>query len=346
MKISLLYDLRNPPQAQWHMPWPDYYAAALEHMEEMERLGFHAITFAEHHGDPDGYNPGMPVMLTAAAGRTKTVRIGANIIQLPLYNPVLLAEQLALIDILSDGRLDVGVGTGVPTFVAEYSMLGVNPRFKPSLLEEGLDILQRCWTEDEPFDYHGKRWDLRDVVIKPKPVQSPIPLWVAAPFAEKPMERVARLGLGVGAAGGMFFNLTGDDDWANWLAGWKQVCERHGRALDTSIIRTVGTCFVSEDPERDWRKHQDAFFYAFNYERNNTQPYVSIMPPLTPENIPSNHRVFQTPEQTIAELRRSYSEEAPGELYVTATKPGMTFEESAEHMRLFAKYVLPVVKDL
>ncbi len=67
MKFGVLYDLRNPPTSEWFTPWPEFYAGALEHMQEMERLGFDTISLAEHHGDPEGYNPSMPVTLTAAA---------------------------------------------------------------------------------------------------------------------------------------------------------------------------------------------------------------------------------------------------------------------------------------
>lgn len=84
MKFGVLYDLRNPPQSEWFTPWPEFYAGAFEHMQEMERLGFDTISLPEHHGDPEGYNPSMPVTLTAAAMRTRRVRICSNIIQLPL----------------------------------------------------------------------------------------------------------------------------------------------------------------------------------------------------------------------------------------------------------------------
>jgi hypothetical protein len=85
MKFGVLYDFRNPPQTQWFMPWPEFYAGVFAHMQEMERLGFDAISLCEHHGDPDGYNPGIAVTMTAAAMRTQRVRITSNIIQLPFY---------------------------------------------------------------------------------------------------------------------------------------------------------------------------------------------------------------------------------------------------------------------
>lgn len=140
MKFGVLYDLRNPPDSDWFMPWPDFYAGAFEHMKEMERLGFDSISLAEHHGDPEGYNPGIPVSLTSAAHHTSRVRICSNIIQLPFYHPVLLAEQLAVLDIVSGGRLDVGIGQGGQTFDMEFAMLGVNSRDRGTRLDEGLEV--------------------------------------------------------------------------------------------------------------------------------------------------------------------------------------------------------------
>lgn len=124
MRFGVLYDLRNPARPGWHRPWSQFYSGAFEHMQEMENVGFDAVSLSEHHGDPDGYNPGLPVTLTAAAHHTNRIRIGTNIIQVPFYHPVLLAEQLAVIDILSGGRLDVGLGQVGPTFNMEFPMLG------------------------------------------------------------------------------------------------------------------------------------------------------------------------------------------------------------------------------
>jgi alkanesulfonate monooxygenase SsuD/methylene tetrahydromethanopterin reductase-like flavin-dependent oxidoreductase (luciferase family) len=349
MKFGIVYDLRNPARDEWFQPWDRFYGGAFEHMREMENLGFDSISFCEHHGDPDGYNPGLPVVLTAAAHHTSRIRIGTNILQLPLYHPVLLAEQLAVIDILSGGRLDLGIGQVGPTFDMEFRMLGVNPKFRPSLLDEGLDILQQCWTSEQPFDYHGKRWQLEDVWVNPKPSQQPVPVWVVAALSTAPMDRVARRGLDVGGLGGAFLGLTGGDMWNQWLTEWRAACVRHGRLPDYAKINTFGTCFVTDDPQAAWARHRDGVYEHFHYRRGEVHPYSSLLmetQPQRPEDVPNWNRVFQTPEQTIAELRSVYADGAPAELHIMASRHGMTWEESAEHMRMFAEKVIPAVKDL
>ena len=350
MKFGVLYDLRNPSRSDWHQPWPEFYAGALEHMEEMERLGFDAVSLPEHHGDPDGYNPGIAVTLTAAALRTKRVRVASNIVQLPYYHPVLLAEQLAVVDILSGGRLDVGIGQVGQTFDMEFAMLGVNARHRPSLMDEGLEILLRAWTEDEPFDFQGKRWSLRGVWVNPKPLQKPRPpVFLVGAFTDAAMDRVARFGLDVGARGGYFTGLTGGDTWRDWMRGWRAACERRGRDPRGVRINTFGTCFVTDDPERAWAKHREGVLAHVDYERQGVRPYTSLLletPPKTPEDLPNWRRLFSTPEQAIAEIREVYADGAPDELHLMAKRHGMSWAESAEYLRAFAEKVIPAVRDL
>lgn len=350
MKFGVLYDVRNPPQSQWVQPWPEFYGDLFAHMQEMERLGYDTVSLAEHHGDPEGYNPGIAVTLTAAAMRTRRIRISSNIIQLPLYHPVLLAEQLAVLDILSNGRVDVGIGQGAPPFAMEFRMLGVNPKERSSRLEEGVEILLRCWTEERPFDFHGKHWDLSGVWINPKPLQKPHPpTFVVAPFSAKAMDRVARFGLDVGGWGGFFTSLTGGETWHQWRHNWQAACERNGRAPTLAKINTFGSCFVCDDPEKAWAEHREGVFASFHYERQGVHPYTSVFldtSPQTPEDLPNWQRLFMTPEQAITELRHVYANGGPGELHLMAKRAGMSWEQSAAYLRNFAEKVIPAVKDL
>ena len=350
MKFGVMYDLRNPPESEWFTPWPEFYAGAFEHVQEMERLGFDAISLNDHHGDPEGYNPGMPVTLTAAALRTQRVRICSNIIQLPLYHPVLLAEELAVLDILSDGRLDVGLGQGLQTFDMEWAMLGLNPRQRPGRFEEGLEILRRCWTEREPFSFHGKYWNLDGVWINPKPLQQPHPpTFVVAVFSTKAMDRVARMGFDVGGRAGFFNGLTGEDVWRQWSQDWRAACDRNGCSPEYARRHVIGTCYVTDDPERAWATHREGAFACFHYERQGVHPYSSVLMetiPEKPEDLPNWQRLFMTPDQAIAELREVYADDAPDELHLVSKRSGMSWQQSAEYRQNFAEKVIPAVKDL
>jgi alkanesulfonate monooxygenase SsuD/methylene tetrahydromethanopterin reductase-like flavin-dependent oxidoreductase (luciferase family) len=350
MRFGLLYDLRNPPLPASFVPWPRFYAEALDHMQEADRLGFEVISFAEHHGDPDGYNPAIIAAMTAAALRTKRARIGTNIIQLPLHHPVLIAEQLAVVDVISNGRVDVGFGLGAG-IEDEFLSLGVNPKQRPSRLEEGLEIVRRCWTEDRPFSYEGKRWQLPDVWINPKPVQKPHPpVFIPAPYSEVALDRVARLGVDVGCNGGFFLGLADKAGWQPWWQSWCAACERHGRNPTDAKTVTWATCFITDDPEKAWAEYREMHFYAANYERRpGVHPYHVLLPsplPEQPEDLAGWQHVFQTPEDAIAQLRDAYADGGPDEVQLMASRPGMPWEKALEYHRNFAERVLPHVRDL
>jgi alkanesulfonate monooxygenase SsuD/methylene tetrahydromethanopterin reductase-like flavin-dependent oxidoreductase (luciferase family) len=350
VRIGLLYDLRNPDRPDWFTPWPAYYEGALDHIERMDAAGFDAIAFAEHHGDPDGYNPATVVSMTAAALRTKRARIGTHIMQLPYYHPVILAEQLAMIDILSGGRLDVAFGAGGRSFDMEFRMLGVNPKQRPSRLEEALEVIVRCWTDDDRFDFHGKRWDFEDLTINPKPLQNPHPpISLTAIRGQPAMDRVARMGLNVCGAGGTIYGLTDKEWWDEWIVTWRDTCARFERDPDSLAISTFGSCFVTDDPERAWARHREGALHQINYERQGIRPYSTSRTGETitePEDLPRWQKLFQTPESAIAELHDAYREHAPDELLLQVARPGMSWDESAEYHENFLTKVMPHVADL
>lgn len=229
-------------------------------------------------------------------------------------------------------------------------MLGLNPRHRPGRFEESLEILRRCWTEDLPFAFHGKHWNLDGVWLNPKPLQQPHPpTFVVAIFSTKAMDRVARLGFDVGARGGFFTGLTGGEVWQQWLQEWRAACERNGRSPEYAKINTFGSCFVTDDPERAWAEHREGAFASFHYERQGVHPYSSLLMetvPEKPEDLPNWQRLFMTPDQTIAELCEVFADDAPDELHLMAKRSGMSWQQSAQFLQNFAEKVIPAVKDL
>ena len=147
-EFGLLYSFRDPPQ--WSVGWKQCYDDHLAHIAEMEQVGFDTIWLTEHHFSEDGYLPSLAVMSAAIAMRTSRVRIGHAIIELPLHHPVALAEDLAVADILSGGRLRVGVGLGRmndwrPSFAHEGLVFGapLDGRGRAPVFQEYIEILQK-----------------------------------------------------------------------------------------------------------------------------------------------------------------------------------------------------------
>jgi alkanesulfonate monooxygenase SsuD/methylene tetrahydromethanopterin reductase-like flavin-dependent oxidoreductase (luciferase family) len=141
-------------------------------VEWSEELGFDEVWFTEHHFIDYGLSVDPATLAAAAAARTRRVRIGLAAAILPFHHPLRLAEQLALVDILADGRLDVGVGRG--NRPAEFAGYRVPQQESRERFDEIVDVMQRAWTE-ERFSYRGRFYAFDDVRVIPKPVQRPHP---------------------------------------------------------------------------------------------------------------------------------------------------------------------------
>ncbi|MDP7547136.1 MAG: LLM class flavin-dependent oxidoreductase, partial [Alphaproteobacteria bacterium] len=153
LRIGVVYDFRNPPDSG--IANQDFYAEILDQAVWLEGLGIDLIWFTEHHFVDDGYLPSWIPVVGAMAARTQNVRFSSDISILPLYQPVRLAEDLAVLDNLSGGRVEIGVGLGyVPQDFAGY---GLPVAQRVSRTDEGLEILTRCFS-GERFSFKGKRY--------------------------------------------------------------------------------------------------------------------------------------------------------------------------------------------
>ncbi|HEY3097906.1 MAG TPA: LLM class flavin-dependent oxidoreductase [Methylomirabilota bacterium] len=144
----------------------------LTQVEWSEELGFDEVWFTEHHFIDYGLSVDPATLASAAAARTRRVRIGLAAAILPFHHPLRLAEQMALVDIISEGRLDVGVGRG--NRPAEFAGYRVPQQESRERFDETVDVMQRAWSE-ERFSYRGRFFSFDDVRVIPKPVQRPHP---------------------------------------------------------------------------------------------------------------------------------------------------------------------------
>src|SRR5688572_21771745 len=140
--FGLAYDFRNPEQ--WKKPYESLYRETLDQIAWAENLGFRSVWLTEHHFCDDGYTPSPLVVAAGIGARTQHMRIGTNLIVLPLHDPMRIAEDAATVSILTGGRFLLGVGQGYHE--AEFEGFGRKLRNRPSLLEEGIEIIRRAWT--------------------------------------------------------------------------------------------------------------------------------------------------------------------------------------------------------
>jgi alkanesulfonate monooxygenase SsuD/methylene tetrahydromethanopterin reductase-like flavin-dependent oxidoreductase (luciferase family) len=162
---------------------PDRSPAAIltEELDQMvlsERLGFDAVWLTEHHFSDYGLSAAPSILAASLAARTSRISIGTAVYVLPFHNPIRLAEDTATLDILSGGRLVVGIGRGNRPL--EFVGYGVNQDHSRSRMEEGVEVLLAAWTQPN-VTFHGQHWNLERIPVQPQPLQKPHPpLAVAA----------------------------------------------------------------------------------------------------------------------------------------------------------------------
>src|SRR5437763_16292735 len=155
----------------------------------MHRLGYDGVGFNEHHTSPYGLMNSPNLLAAAASQRTQRLKLLIYGNLLPLHDPLRLAEELAMLDCMSNGRIVSGVARGIPR---EHNVYGVPMPDSRARFEEAWEIIRRAWTE-EVFSYQGRFWSYKDVAIWPRPVQQPRPpVWVPVTVSKETLEWAGR----------------------------------------------------------------------------------------------------------------------------------------------------------
>ena len=186
MKFGLIYSYQGEKNDGHRI-----FAESVEQVRLAERLGFDHVLVSEHHLVDNGYFPACLVVAAALAARTERIRVGTGVLLLPLYDPLHVAEHGAVLDVISDGRLILGLGQGYRK--EEFDAFGVALKERPSRLEEGTQLIRRLWTEST-VQHHGRHFRIESAMLRPQPRQKPHPpIWIAAK-QKKAVELAARVG--------------------------------------------------------------------------------------------------------------------------------------------------------
>jgi alkanesulfonate monooxygenase SsuD/methylene tetrahydromethanopterin reductase-like flavin-dependent oxidoreductase (luciferase family) len=283
VELVVSYDMRAPA---FGAPARELYAAALDQVAWADALGFDTVGLGEHHAAPDGYNPSPLILAAAMAGRTRRIRFRTAVVLLPLYDPVKLAEDAAVAQLATNGRLVLGVGGGYRP--AEFESFGRRLEDRWRTIGETIELLRRAWT-GEPFTGQGRR-----VWVTPRPdPPPPILLGGGTPAAAR---RAARI------ADGWFPPLE-----PKLWAPYRDECLALGKP-DPGGYPRQGPVFlwISRDPEKDWDRlaphvlHQLRSYSEWTTEAYGkpSGPYAKQMTPETVRRSPA-YRVL-TPEQALA----------------------------------------------
>ncbi|HEX5299768.1 MAG TPA: LLM class flavin-dependent oxidoreductase [Streptosporangiaceae bacterium] len=328
-RLGVWYDFRNP--ARWRVPWPQLYRETLDQAAYAEELGFSSVWLSEHHFSEEGYLPSLAAVLGALAVRTSRVRLGTAVLLAPLHHPLRLAEDLAVVDQLSGGRLDVGIAPGYKP--DEFAVLGVPKAERGARTDETIEILRLAWS-GERFSYAGKHFTFDDVIVAPPPAQlGGPPIWIGGSSLAA-ARRASRYGL-------CFMPDSG--------AG-AEIYDAYRTSVSVPPrVATNRVLFAAESREKAWEICGPHFLYQFNAYRQwfsaagdddshgdeLTDPSV-----LNPE-----HYFVGTPDDILAAITASQQRLGYEELVFWARPPGLPAEAATASLELIARHVLPALRE-
>ncbi len=328
LTFGYLYDFRNPEQ--WRKPWSDFYAEVLDIIAWTEEIGFEGAWIPEHHLADDGYVPSPMMVLSAIAARTKRMKLGAGIALAPLYNPMRFAEDCAILDIMSDGRVEMGLGIGYRR--AETNAFGVDFTKRGRMFDEWLQITTRLWA-GETVDFTGDFYSVQGARLMPPAPRGRIPLFIGG-FADKAIARVALYADG----------YIGDEKISNL---YLEKLRAQGKQAGAGRMRVTGlTTVVARDPEKAMEELAPHFLHVNNtygewFKEDEALGNASTFEPMSLETFKQSGILqIMTPEDAIAMFRR-LQQEMPLDHYMMMLPPGLPTDRFVEYAELFAKEVIP-----
>jgi alkanesulfonate monooxygenase SsuD/methylene tetrahydromethanopterin reductase-like flavin-dependent oxidoreductase (luciferase family) len=327
LRIGVSYDFRNPPDSG--VSDQALYAEILEQVKWLDQLGADLVWFTEHHFVDDGYLPSWTPIAGAMAAVTSRVRFGTDICLMPFNHPIRLAEDLAVLDNISGGRVDLGLGMGYAPHEFKGFGLPVNNRL--SLMNEGIEVLKECFSGRQ-FSYHGKRWDFDDVIITPGYVQpGGPPLWIAA-MSEAGALRAARYDTNFLPQG---LKARSFDPWVNAL-------EESGRSPQDKRVGIIRSILVTDDRNTDWPVIRAAEKYRMElYNRFFKESGEGFGE--RGEPIPQTWVVGDV-EHCVEELKNFIETFGITDIVSMAVPPGLRAERMAPSLERLFKEVVPALK--
>ena len=236
----------------------EVYDYQIEIVELLEELGFDGVWVAEHHFRDYGVVPNIFTLLSNLAARTERLRLGTGIVVLPLHNPIHVAEEAAMVDLLSGGRLELGIGRGYQSI--EFENFGLDLAEARDRFNESLEMILGLWTQDD-FEFKGRFHETRHpLTLMPKPVQRPYPPLHVAAVSPETVEIYAGRGLPILADPAAPFSKI-----AKAARTWHEKAAAAG--VDTTGVELVASRSVYVAPTLEQAREDQARFEA-NFDRS------------------------------------------------------------------------------
>ncbi|MGA7763227.1 MAG: LLM class flavin-dependent oxidoreductase, partial [Candidatus Binataceae bacterium] len=253
MKFGMLHLFENPIDKTEHQ----IVKEQLGLMRAAEELGFDSIWPAEHHFTEYGYCASPAVTLAAIASVTKRIRLGTGVVVLPFNHPIRVAEDYAMLDLISDGRVDFGVGRGYQP--GEYKGFGIDQSMSRGIFNEFLQVILQAWTQ-ERVNFKGVHFNIEDQPVRPKPLQKPHPpVWVAA-LSEATFSLVGKWGFNLLCA--PVFGFQGETA-TDLLEVYRNALRAGGHDPATKEIAALVMVYCAETTEQARREFADPVMWYY-----------------------------------------------------------------------------------
>ncbi|TMQ27287.1 MAG: LLM class flavin-dependent oxidoreductase [Candidatus Rokuibacteriota bacterium] len=358
MKVSFFETVRYlPPEplpSEWPVPSGTYdreagaaaFRGVMERLEYVEQLGFDWVSVSEHHYSPRILTPSPIVAAAYIAARLPRIKIALLGPIVPHSNPVRVAEELAMLDNLAQGRLIVGLLRGTANEALTYDL---NPAEARQRTDEGMELILKAWTEPHPFGWQGRHFRYRTVSIWPRPLQQPHPPTYALGTSRESCEFAARHHLGCGVSYGPF------EVMARATRYYREQCARHGwQPTPEQIVYRANMLVADTDEEA----------HALLRRQPDQAPFVmragvrEAMLTLDSRNIAGQTRspivtgalpttFVGSPDTVVEQVKRCRDVVGAGVLDLSLHPPGAgDLEPLMRALELFGGKVLPRIRDL
>jgi probable F420-dependent oxidoreductase len=328
LRIPLIRDSHS------NVPYHRTYALCVA----AEGAGFDFVSLTHHAFSPECETSAPFVILGAIAARTTRLRLATVIYILPLYHPVAVAEQVATLDMISNGRVILGIGIGYRDY--EYQGLGLDPRQRGSRADESLTVLRNGWTTGR-FNHQGQHFIIPDLPAVPMPVQKPHPpIWVGG-LSEPALKRAARLG-----EGWISDNMMMLPDTAALAERYRGFCAQEKRPPIVCVTRNGWVGPTRADVERDWYGSAVGFHLGYRkagyltpdpegiYDRLERGEQVSLA------EFAKDRAIAGTPEDCIAQLTR-WRDVGGADAMLMLLNEDAGYEKMLAAIELFGQEVFP-----
>jgi natural product biosynthesis luciferase-like monooxygenase protein len=329
-------------------PSPELYARWLEPIDAAEDLAFDSLWVTEHHFRHfGGMMPNPQLLLTAAAQRTRRMRLGSAVSIVPMHNPIRIAEDFAMVDLLSRGRLDFGAGRGMHPL--EYTVFQADWSNAQTRLPEALDIIVRAWTGAE-FEWSGRHYRYPKLTVYPKPVQTPHPpIYVTA---NRDPESFAM----IGSRGHHLMTLP-------WIANnelqrtrvemYFTALRQAGHSVEQKDVFVMYPAYVGDNDAaahaevvEPWNRWRQFALEALGLDPSKGEAYRNILNHLSYDAMVRDSRsVFGGPETCLRILQKIIATVGPTHIGLVFHFGGLSQQKVLRSMERFARNVAPKLRD-